>query len=96
VEVIQVHAGPHNLNKFRKRVAAYGQSSLIRCQVAGNDVRGARCNRAKISATTKVGRRVDYGGLSKVWILVWNELIECRASAVTLIAWNMSVYDITA
>ena len=41
VEVIHVHARPHDLNKFGKRVATYGQSSFIRCQVAGDDVRGA-------------------------------------------------------
>jgi hypothetical protein len=50
MEMIQIHAGPHNLNKFRKSVSAYRKSGFIGCQVTGNDVRGARSNRSKISA----------------------------------------------
>jgi hypothetical protein len=96
VEVIQVHARPHDLNKLRKRVAPYGQSGFIRCQVAGDDVRGAWCYRTKIPAATKVGRRIDYRGLAKVWITAWEKLSERRAGAVALIAGDMGVDDIAA
>ena len=50
MEVVQVYAGPHDLNKLRKRVTSYGQSSLVGCQVAGNDVRGTWCYCTEISA----------------------------------------------
>jgi len=96
VEAIQVRARPHDLNKFGKRVATYGQSSFIRCQVAGDDVGGAWSYRAKISATPEVGRRIDYRRLAKVWILAWQELIDCRAGTVALIAGDMCVDDIAA
>jgi hypothetical protein len=94
MEVIQVRARPHNLNKFGKRVATYGQSSFIGCQVAGDDVRSAWCYRAKISAATEVGRRIDYRRLAKVRILAWQELIDCRAGTVTFIAGDVCVDDI--
>jgi len=96
VEVIQVHARPHDLNKFRKRVASYGQSGFIGCQVAGDNVRGAWCYGTKISAATKVGCRIDYGWLAKVWILAWQELSDRRAAAVALIAGDVCVDDIAA
>ena len=96
MEVIQVHARPHDLNKFRKRVASYGQSGLIWCQVAGDNVRGAWRYCTKISAATKVGRRIDYRGLAKVWITAWEKLSERRAGAVALIAGDMGVDDIAA
>jgi len=59
-------------------------------------MRGARCYRTKISAATKVGRRIDYRGLAKVWILARQELSERRAGAVALIAGDMCVDDIAA
>jgi hypothetical protein len=59
-------------------------------------VRGAWRYCAKISATTKVGRRIDYGRLAKVWILAWQELIDRRAGAVALIAGDVCVDDIAA
>jgi len=96
MEVIQVHARPHDLNKFRKRVASYGQSGLIWCQVAGDNVRGAWCYCAKISTATKVGRRIDYRRLAKVRIAAWQELSDRRAGAVALIAGDMCVDDIAA
>jgi len=96
VEVIQIHTSPHDLNKFRKRVASHGESGLVRCQVAGDDVSGAWRYGAKIPAATKVGRRIDDGWLAKVWILAWQELRERRASAVALIARDMCVDDIAA
>jgi hypothetical protein len=96
VEVIQVHARPHDLNKFGKRVASYGQSSFIRCQVAGDDVRGAWRYGAKIPAAAKVGRRIDYRRLAKVWVLVRQELSDRRASAVALVAGDVCVDDIAA
>jgi len=96
VEVIQVHASPHDLNKFGKRVASYGQSCFIRCQVAGDYVRGAWCYCTKIPTATKVGRWIDYRRLAKVWILAWQELSDRRAGAVALIARDMCVDDIAA
>jgi len=96
VEVIQVDARSHNLNKFHERVASYGQTSFIRCQVAGDYVRGAWRYCTKISAATKVGRRIDYRRLAKVWIAAWQELSERRAGAVALIAGDMCVDDIAA
>jgi hypothetical protein len=97
MEVIQVHARPHDLDKFRKRVASYGQSGLIWCQVAGDNVRGAWCYCAKISTATKVGRRIDYRRLAnKVRIAARQELSERRASAVALIAGDVCVDDIAA
>jgi len=96
MEVIQVHARPHDLNKVRKRVPPYGQSGLIWCQVAGDNVRGAWCYCAKISAATKVGRRIDYRRLAKVRIAAWQELRDRRPSAVALIAGNVCVDDIAA
>jgi hypothetical protein len=96
VEVIQVCACPHDLNKFGKRVAAYGQSGFIRCQVARDYVRGAWRYCAKIPAAAKVGGRIDYRRLAKVWILAWQELIDRRAGAVALIAGDVCVDDIAA
>ena len=96
MEVIQVHARPHDLNKVRKRVPSYGQSGLIWCQVAGDNVRGAWCYCAKISTATKVGRRIDYRRLAKVWIIPWQELIERRAGAMAFIAGDGCVDDIAA
>jgi hypothetical protein len=96
VEVIQVDARSHNLNKFRKRVASYRQTSFIRCQVAGDDVRRTWRHWTKISTATKVGRRIDYRRLAKVWIAPWQELRERRAGAVALIAGDVCVDDIAA
>jgi hypothetical protein len=96
MEVIHVHTRPHNLNKFRKRVASYGQSSFIGCQVAGDDVRGAWRYCTKISAATKVGRRIDYGWLAKIWISPRLELSERRAGAMALVAGDVRVDDIAA
>jgi hypothetical protein len=96
VEVIQVHARPHDLNKLRKRAASYGEPGFIRRQVAGDDVRGAWGYCTKISAATKVGRRIDYRRLAKVWILAWQELSDGRAGAVALIAGDVCVDDIAA
>ncbi len=96
MEVIEIFARPHDLNKFVKRVATYGQSSFIRCQVAGDDVCGAWRYCAKIPAATKVGRRIDYRWLAKVWILACQELIDCRAGTVTFIAGDVGVDDIAA
>jgi hypothetical protein len=96
VEVIKVHARPHNLNKFRKGVAAHGQTSFIRCQVAGDNVGRAWRNGTEIPASTKVSRGIDYRRLAKVWILVWKELIECGTGAVALIAGDVGVDDIAA
>jgi len=96
VEVIQVHARPHDLNKFRKRVASHGESRFIGCQVTGDDMGGAWRYGAKISAATKVGRRIDYRRLAKVWIAAWEKLSERRASAVALIARDVCVDDIAA
>jgi hypothetical protein len=96
MEVIQVHARPHDLNKFRKRVASYGQSGFIGCQVAGNDVRRTWRHWTKISTATKVGRRIDYRRLAKVWIAAWQELSDRRAGAVALIAGDVRVDDIAA
>ena len=96
MEVVQVYSGPHDLNKFRKRVASYGESGLIRCQVAGNDVRSAWCYCTKIPAAAKVGRRIDYRRLAKVWITAWQELSDRRAGAVALIAGDMCVDNIAA
>jgi hypothetical protein len=96
MKVIQVHARPHDLNKFRKRVASYGQSGFIGCQVAGDDVRRTWRHRTKISTTTKVGRWIDYRRLAKVWIAAWQELRDRRAGAVALIAGDVGVDDIAA
>jgi len=96
VEVIQVHARPHDLNKFRKRVASDGEPGFVRCQVAGDDVSGARGYCTKVSAATKVGRRIDYRRLAKIWILAWQKLSEGRPRAVALIARDVCVDDIAA
>jgi hypothetical protein len=96
MEVIHVHTRPHDLDKLGKRVASYGQSGIIGCQVAGDDVRGAWCYCTKISAATKVGRWIDYGWLAKVWILSCQELSDRRAGAVALIAGDVRVDDIAA
>jgi len=96
MKVIQVHARPHDLDKFRKRVASYGQSGLVWCQVARDDVRGAWCYCTKISAATKVGRGIDYRRLPKVWIAARQELSDRGAGAVALIAGDVRVDDIAA
>jgi hypothetical protein len=96
MKVIQVHARPHDLNKFRKCVASYGQSGFIGCQVAGDDVRRTWRHWTKISTATKVGRWIDYRRLAKVWIAAWQELSDRRAGAVALIAGDVCVDDIAA
>jgi hypothetical protein len=77
-------------------VASYGPSGFIRCQVAGDDVRGTWCYGTKVSAATKVGRRIDYSWLAKVGIVAWEKLSERRAGTVALIAGDMGVDDIAA
>src|SRR5437879_11222851 len=94
MEVVQVYTRSHDLNKLRKCMTSYGQSGFIGCQVAGDDVRGAWCYCTKISAATKVGRRIDYRRLAKIWIAAWEKLSERRASTVALIAGDMCVDDI--
>jgi hypothetical protein len=96
MEVIQVHARPHDLNKLRKRAASFGQSGSIGCQVAGNDVCRTRNRWTEISAATQVRRRIDFRGLAKVWISAWQELSDRRAGAVALIAGHVCVDDIAA
>jgi hypothetical protein len=96
MEVIQVHARPHDLNKLPKRVASYGQAGFIWCQVAGDDDRRTCCRCTKTSAATQVRRRIDYRRLAKVWIIPRQELIERRAGAMALIAGDGCVDDIAA
>jgi hypothetical protein len=96
MEIIQIHARPHDLNKFRKRVAPYGEPGFIRCQIARDDVRGAWRYCTKISAATKVGRGIDHGWLTKVWILARQELRDRWAGAVALIAGDVGVDDVAA
>ncbi len=40
MEIIQVLARRHDLNKLRKSAAPFGKPGFIGCQVAGDDVRG--------------------------------------------------------
>jgi hypothetical protein len=96
MEVIQVHARPHDLNKLPKRVASCGQAGFIGREVAGDDVRRTWHRCTKISPATQVRRRIDYRRLAKVWIIPWQELIEGRAGAMALIAGDVCVDDITA
>jgi hypothetical protein len=96
MEVIQVHARPHDLNKLPKRAASFGQAGFIGCQVAGDDVRRTWHRCTKISAATQVRRRIDYRRLAKVWIIPWQELIDRRAGAMALIAGDGCVDDIAA
>jgi hypothetical protein len=96
MEVIQVNARPHDLNKFPKRAASFGQAGFIGCQVAGDDVRRTWHRCTKISAATQIRRRIDHRRLAKVWIIPWQELIDRRAGAMTLIAGDGCVDDIAA
>src|ERR1700682_3231082 len=75
VEMIRVHASPHDVAELWQRGAPHGHSSFVRCQVAGNDVvfRIGPWERAEISAATQVGGRIDFrepvkGGTTKVWV----------------------------
>ena len=96
MEVVQVHARPHDLDKLPKRAASFGQSGFIWCQVAGDDVRRTWHRCTKISAATQVRRRIDYRSLAKVWIIPWQELIDRRAGTMALIAGDGCVDDIAA
>ena len=96
VEVIQVHASPHDLNKLRKRAASYGQPGFIGSQVAGDDVRRTWHHWTKISTAAEVRRRIDYRRLAKVRISARQELSDRRAGAVALIAGDVRVDDIAA
>jgi hypothetical protein len=96
MEVIQVHARPHDLNKLRKRAASYGQPGFIGSQVAGDDVRRTWHHWTKISTAAEVRRRIDYRRLAKVRISARQELSDRRAGAVALIAGDVRVDDIAA
>jgi hypothetical protein len=96
MEVIQVDARPHDLNKLPKRAASLGQAGFIGCQVAGNDVRSTWDRCTEIPAATQVRRRISYRRLAKVWIVAWQELIESRAGAMALVAGDVGVDDIAS
>ena len=96
VQVIQVHARPHDLNKLPKRAASFGQAGFIGCQVAGDDDRRAWHRCTKNSAATHVRGLIDDRRLAKVWIISWHELSDRRASAMALIAGDGCVDDIAA
>jgi hypothetical protein len=96
MQVVQVHARPHDLNKLPKRAASLGQAGFIGRQIAGDDVRSTWGRCAEISAATQVRRRIDYCRLAKVWIVAWQELIDRGAGAVALIAGDVCVDDIAA
>jgi len=96
MEIIQVHARPYDLHKFRKRAASYGQSGFVGCQVAGDNVHRTWHNTTKISAAAQVGRGIDYLRLAKVWISARQVLSDRRAGAVALIAGYGCVDDIAA
>ena len=54
MEVIEVHAGPDDLNKLVERVAPFLQSCFIRRQIAGDDVRQTRDQREMLPASQVV------------------------------------------
>src|SRR5262249_35277233 len=39
MQVIEIHAGSHDQEKLFKRVAPFRQPSIVRCQIAGDNVR---------------------------------------------------------
>ena len=96
MEVVQVHARPHDLDKLPKRAASFGQAGFIWCQVAGDDVRRTWHRCTEIPAATQVRRRIDHRRLAIVRVIAWQELIDRRASAVALVAGDIGVDDIAA
>jgi hypothetical protein len=78
-------------------VTSFGQSSFVRCQIAGDDVwkRTWPGEGAKIPTAAQVGRRVDLRRLAKVWVAAWGEF-GSGASTVATIAVALCVDDVAA
>src|SRR5580765_6552462 len=57
--VIHIHAGSEDLFEFGERVASFRAPGLIRSQVARDDVRRTRDERAEVPAPAQIGRRID-------------------------------------
>jgi hypothetical protein len=68
MEVIHVHASPHDPEKFFKGVAPFRSSGLVRSQIARNNMRERTWSgkRSEVSATTQVGRLMNPGRLVEV------------------------------
>jgi hypothetical protein len=73
MEVIEIDASPHDLLKLRESVAPFRPPSLVRCQVAGDDVwtwvhgrPGWSPHRAEVLAPSQVSSRVGFLRLLEV------------------------------
>jgi len=96
VQMVHIHACSHDEAKLVKRVAPFRQSSSVGSQIAGDDVRGARYQRAEIPPSAQVRRRIDPFWLAKEWVSAREELVVSRASVVTIIAKAYPVYQVAA
>ena len=70
MEIIHVHASPHDRDKFFKGVPPFWSSGLVGSQIARNNMRERTWSRksSEVSAATQVGRLMDPGRLIKVGI----------------------------
>jgi hypothetical protein len=97
MEMIHVHASSYDLNKLRKRMAAFRQPGLVRCQIAGDDMRRIAWDyRTEIPAATQVGRLIDHLRLAKVRVSAQKELVIAGACVVASIAVACCVYKVAA
>src|SRR5271170_356134 len=104
MEVIEIYASPDDLLKLCERVASFRQPSLVRCQVAGDDVwtyvlprLGWGHRWTEVLAPTQIDGRIGLLRLAKVGISSCG-VIEVRrpAAGVATIAVARSVDDIAA
>ncbi len=97
VEVIHIHASPHDLNKLFKGVAPFWQPGFVRRQIPGDNVRRITWYyRTKIPAAAQVGRRINHLGLAKVWVTAREKLVVARPGIVASVAITRCVDEVAA
>jgi len=100
MEVIHVYPGLNDLPKLGKRVAAFGQSALVRRQVAGDDIGTTRHEWSEIVTAAQVGHRIDLLRPAKDWWeKVWVSILRVlglRAGAVAPVAIGYGIDQIAA
>src|SRR5579859_2058117 len=97
MDVIEISAIPHDLNEFRKRVAAFRPTGSIRRQLARQDMRKRTGpgKSSEIPAPAQVRIRIDLGRLVKIGISTRGEF-GGGACAMAPIAVGLRVDDVAA
>ena len=75
MEVIQIHARPHDPKKVGERDAPLRPPSFVRGQVAGDNVRRTRYEGAEMPSSAQVSVGIDLLRLAEEWISTRGELV---------------------